>query len=241
MSSLSSCILGGNRCNEELELDHQIRTLKRTPDGALALGVEGGAMRNNGHRGSDGGSRRKRKPAVAPIDPNPPARTLSAYAADAATIIEESSVKWGRFLSGWIGFNRLYNLQRANSERQRLIMAVESGLTDLQATRILASLTEAISYLVSLAPGDLRRQAVHPEFRAGAAADLQVVTDGDIADRTRLAHLLAVVYRVRCNLVHGGKLPGRQRDDALIDYGDMIVRVTLRVLIENARTESPVA
>lgn len=42
-------------------------------------------------------------------------------------------------------------------------------------------------------------------------------------DPENLTEVLLCVYQMRCNLFHGGKLPGNPRDEALAEAGHAIV------------------
>jgi hypothetical protein len=91
----------------------------------------------------------------------------------------------------------------------------------------LDSLAPEIRFYATLPPGDMRLIGHPARFRARTTADLQVVVDASRSASERLAHLLAVVYQVRCNLFHGQKNPADFRSHQLIRAGHRVLSALL--------------
>lgn len=160
---------------------------------------------------------------------------ISPHAQRALAIIEDLGPSGQSFVRRWMGFNAFYNHFAANSERDRLMAAVTQGMSDEQAESVFASCQSAIEYLAASPPGDMRRDPLHADFRKRAVADMRAACDDQLSSRKRLAHLVATVYQVRCNLFHGRKDPRLKRDSELITAGDSIMRAVMDHLLVNAR------
>lgn len=68
-------------------------------------------------------------------------------------------------------------------------------------------------------------------FRTRAEDDMRIVMDASSLPSLRLAHLIAVVYQIRCNLFHGQKNPADFRRHKLIRSGDRILDGLLNALL----------
>lgn len=153
-------------------------------------------------------------------------------AARALAMMNHGQPEWDSFLRAWIGFNAVYNEHPDRTERDRVMAAVRAGFTDEEAGELLGENAGEITELLALPPGDMRLGPRHARFRQKSTADAAVVSDETAPGRERLAHLMAVVYLVRCNLVHGDKDPRAIRDRALVRASDVIVRrVVERLLV----------
>lgn len=139
------------------------------------------------------------------------------------------------FIGRWIGFNTIYRVHPGATERDRLMECVRGMLTGLDAGRILSELDPAIAYLGSRPPGNMRYRASDPEFRARTSKDMGVAQDASRPAVERLAHLIAVVYQIRCNLFHGQKGLASSRDRRLVRIGDEILGRVLEVAIGAAK------
>ncbi len=97
----------------------------------------------------------------------------------------------------WRAFNILYNQYRKKIERDRLIMAVQQGVTEDQATAILALVNREVEKLTELPPGNLWLDPSDPEFRRRTTDDMAIVNDVAQTSCDRLAHLMSTVYQVQ--------------------------------------------
>lgn len=157
---------------------------------------------------------------------------LATHAKEAIEIIRGIDDRTNAFIRHWIGYNALYNAF-PGSERERLMACIEAGITDEQAAFLLSSLNDELRFYASLPPGNMRLGATHPEFRRRATLDMRFAEDQTLHPTRRLAHLMAAVYQVRCNLFHGQKRPQDSRSQELISKGERIVRETIDVLVRN--------
>jgi hypothetical protein len=135
----------------------------------------------------------------------------------------------------WMGFSAFYNHFEGNAERERLMAVKTHSMSDEQAKRVLDDCRSAIEYLAAFPPGDMRRDSSHPAFYRRAKEDMRAVLDDRLSTRKQLAHLVAVVYQVRCNLFHGEKDPRNERDSKLIGASDTIMESVMDRLLLNAR------
>lgn len=162
---------------------------------------------------------------------------LAHCAERAAVILRGWNTLADRFVRNWAGFNAIYNAF-SGTERERLMAAIASGLTEEQAEGILSYAADDIDYFAHLPPGNVQRARTDPHFRKKTLADMRRVKDISLSATTRLSHLLSVVYQVRCNLLHGGKNAGDERGARLIGGGDHIVSLVLDKLMTNAGARS---
>lgn len=144
-------------------------------------------------------------------------------------------LEWGQFTSQWMALNALYNAVEGPSERKRVMNVVEKYLPQPAATRLLGELSAAIQNLAALPPGNVSFSERDKRFRLQSGADLALVRDDTQSATTRMAHLTAVVYQVRCNLLHGTKDPNVQRDRDLVAWSNQVLALLVPAL-EDAMT-----
>ena len=133
----------------------------------------------------------------------------------------------------WRAFNILYRRFSQGPERARLMAAVQQGITEVQASQILARVADEIAYLSALPPGNLDLPATDPDFRRRTTEDLAIVNDGTKPGGERLAHLMSTVYQVRCNVFHDYKNMDSPRSRKLVTISNRILRNVNPILIEN--------
>lgn len=149
--------------------------------------------------------------------------------ADAARRILHGLLGFPKLIPAWITFNALY--AETGPERADLMAFIESHVSDDDAIAILRARANDVKYYASLPPGNMRLGPQHSAYRARAAHDLSFVTNESVRPAIRLAHLLAAVYQVRCNLFHGRKDVQDPRSRALVDAGYRIVNDVLSVVL----------
>ncbi|EOB4260413.1 hypothetical protein ACGLQQ_004439, partial [Vibrio vulnificus] len=115
------------------------------------------------------------------------------------------------FSSCWIGFNNLYNNYPSNSERSSIRNFVDANVTEGDAEEIINLHDTEIEYFMSQAVINLRNSERDTQIDINAYNE----SDSFIA---KLKSILMIAYQVRCNLVHGGKSPSRERDVELCRY-----------------------
>lgn len=123
---------------------------------------------------------------------------------------------WKQFVVTWAGFNTLYNSVHGGSECWRAMQMIKLYVPYRTAERLLNQLSGPISYFAPEAPGNMQLGPSHPAFRQKTNAALRKVKNPRLNPIDRLAQLIAVVYQVRCNLLHGDKDPAEGRDCALV-------------------------
>lgn len=135
-----------------------------------------------------------------------------------------------RFIGRWIAFNAVFKEYFSGSERGSLMACIQNSIPNGVADAVLDSLQPEITFLANLPPGDMRFRG-DPRFRVRSTDDMRIVCDISRMPIERLAHLVAVVYQVRCNLFHGEKNPTHLRDHQLIGAGDRILGALLHALV----------
>lgn len=138
---------------------------------------------------------------------------------------------WNDFIHMWMAFNVIYDSVSGDTERKRLMTAIKRYVPEPAAVSILAECQSAVGFLSELPPGDLRKPPSSSGFRKRGARDLDIVNDSSRNASERLAHLMAVVYQVRCNLIHGGKNPDSLRDRRLVTASKEIALPTLATIL----------
>lgn len=147
--------------------------------------------------------------------------------------LREDDPLWSRFATRWMAFNTLYNYVTGATERDRVMQVILAYVETTTAAELLRVLDCQVTALASLPPGDSRLQPEDPKFRARSTADMQIMMDQTAPAPQRLARLLAVVYQVRCNLLHGTKDPEVRRDRDLVTWCLQILEVVLPELIQD--------
>jgi hypothetical protein len=139
---------------------------------------------------------------------------------------------WADFPRYWMAFNALYNAVR--EERDPEAAAVEKVIRLFfdrhSAEACLRRIhPRHIADLVTAPPGDDRLDPTDPKYRAKATVSVEILNSSD--DPTeRLAALMAIVYQVRCNLLHGSKDPEVIRDQDLVTTCTPILEVVVSKL-----------
>jgi hypothetical protein len=129
------------------------------------------------------------------------------------------STSFFRFLALWVAFNGLYSLKfpKARTETAQ----VRSFGNWHKAKR---AHTDALKQSRYRAAVDVLREKGVFNFLARKFEHL--------SDERDLGQVIALVYRVRCNLFHGRKVPSDLRDRRLVEAARVIVAELLARLIE---------
>jgi hypothetical protein len=135
------------------------------------------------------------------------------------------------FVQEWVSFNTCYNDISGPTERDRLMGAIRKYLPAAEAGVALQKLSDPIQYFSRLPPGDMRKGPHNPLFRSRSTDDLNIVNDPLADPVERLAHLMSVVYQIRCNLIHGDKDPDVARDRELVRESKRVIEEVLPRLI----------
>jgi hypothetical protein len=134
---------------------------------------------------------------------------------------------WDQYRRNWTAFNALYNVEAAAAEEDRVMACIRKYMAPNTANAVLRDRDNHVRTLTDLPPGDTRRDPSDPYFRQRAQAHANVVVDLAQPPQERLAHLVALLYQVRCSLLHGNKDPNSIRDRALVTASNAILAAVL--------------
>ena len=136
--------------------------------------------------------------------------------------------RWADFPRYWMAFNALYNAVRRNGEPEveAVIRVIRLFYDAPNAEACLTETNAHIEALIAVPPGDDRRRPTAPNYREKATYFVnQFRRSSDPVER--LAAIMAIVYQVRCNLVHGSKDPVVMRDQDLVSACTPILAVVV--------------
>lgn len=145
---------------------------------------------------------------------------------------ERDVSEWCSFLRLWSAFNCIYGEQTGRDELEKATQAVQRFLSEAVASRILERTRPNADALLTLPPGDMRKDAADPDFRKKTEAHTSKYGNPDLPARDSLAGLVGVIYQVRCNLLHGDKDPDEARDLGLVSHCVGISQVLVPALEE---------
>jgi hypothetical protein len=137
---------------------------------------------------------------------------------------------WTSFYRHWMAFNALYNVSLEDRERDQVKETVERYLDDQAAAAILDALVAANITPPDPPPGNTELDDSAPHFRRASRLALRDTRDARLTPRQRLAAMMALVYQVRCSLVHGNKNPQNRRDNQLVEWGLRVLERVVPVL-----------
>lgn len=138
-----------------------------------------------------------------------------------------SREEWHEFLKLWMAFNAIYNVrEKEHVEREQVRRSVDY-IEEHRAAELLDRLHDAARQLAEDPPGDMRYASDSPAFYAAVKQDVEALRDGGGSATQKMGALLALVYQVRCNLIHGNKDPGRERDLQLIQVSNTVLQAAL--------------
>ena len=145
--------------------------------------------------------------------------------AQLATRIRTRSPRdWPEFCSLWMAFNAIYQGEPDARERARLMASIRGNFTETSARRVLRASTASIKNILSIPPGNLLLNRWDPNFRAASLRYAAMYRNKSETAVGRLAAVAAVLYQVRCNLVHGSKDPSVPRDRMLVAESVAVLR-----------------
>ncbi|HHF2988654.1 TPA: hypothetical protein ACPJ0P_004683 [Vibrio alginolyticus] len=159
--------------------------------------------------------------------------TVSENAAQRALdIINNLGGVVSEFRDNWLAvqaYSTAY--ENGGDQRSTIIHAIESSLSEDVCQAILVKFETEIQYLHSSPVGDLRFENSHDRFYQNGNRDIQAVINTDNSSQVRLAHLVCVVYQIRCNLDHGHKELTTARSQKLFDIGNRIIQAVIEALV----------
>jgi hypothetical protein len=137
----------------------------------------------------------------------------------------DSSDVFFRFVAAWVGFNAFYTYHYSRRNKS-------GRINDGQLVKKCAEHADLITNHVWLIDNDSKYlNAVHILKEKGVW-DTQNREISYISSTRDLSEVLNCVYRVRCNLFHGGKIPTDVRDKTLVEAAHVITSRTVECIID---------
>lgn len=134
---------------------------------------------------------------------------------------------WKEFGSLWMAFNSIYGGEPDRKERSRVTSAIRRYTTDKAAWRVLRQCRASVDRILEIPPGNMLLDRYGPKFRAASRRFAAMYRNPKETPRGRLAAVGAVLYQVRCNLIHGSKDPSIERDRMLVRESLSILKALL--------------
>jgi hypothetical protein len=129
-----------------------------------------------------------------------------------------------------MAFNALYNAAAVRGERKCIRITIRRYMEAADAETLLAQLLPPNLALPDPPPGNTEWDDAAPEFRADSQRLCADVRNEQLASLDRLAAMMALVYQVRCSLLHGNKNPQNARDNELVTWGARVLELVVPAL-----------
>jgi hypothetical protein len=149
-------------------------------------------------------------------------------------ILVEAPDEWKQFSIHWMAFNALYGGEPDERERARVMSAIRRFISKQSAKVVLRDVDASMQRIVQLPPGDMRLARWDPLFRAVSQKYKRMYADNRGDPVSRLAAAGAILYQVRCNLIHGSKNPDDKRDRMLVAESLRVLSVLVPALAKGA-------
>ena|GEM_PF-1780487 len=138
--------------------------------------------------------------------------------------------EWQEFSNLWMAFNAIYGGEPDRKERSRVISSVRRNLNDRQALSVLRHVARSVDRLLEIPPGNMMIEYWDSSFRAASQRYAAMYRNRKETPVGRLAAVSAILYQVRCNLIHGDKDPQVERDRMLVAESLQILNILVRAL-----------
>jgi len=148
----------------------------------------------------------------------------------------KAPAEWLEFCINWMAFNAIYGGEPDNNERARVMSAIRSCFSKHKAKAVLKTADRSIQRVIQLPPGNLQLDIWDPQFRAASRKYKRIYTTRSEEPVSRLAAVAAILYQVRCNLIHGSKDPDNERDGMLVRESNRVLKVILTGIFDGAAT-----
>jgi len=135
--------------------------------------------------------------------------------------------KWNEFSTFWMAFNAIYGGEPDRKERSRVMASIRRNMNERRALRVLRAVTKSVDRILEVPPGNMMLNRWDPSFRAASTRYTAMYRNRDETSVGRLAAVAAVLYQIRCNLIHGAKDPQIQRDRMLVEESVLVLQVLL--------------
>src|SRR5690606_21567091 len=109
-----------------------------------------------------------------------------------------------------------YGGEPDGNERARVISCIRRTLKEHDAAIVLHSVTASIDKILEVPPGNLLLNRYDPNFRKASQRYTALYKNVNETAISRLAAVAAILYQIRCNLIHGSKDPQIERDRMLV-------------------------
>ena len=136
---------------------------------------------------------------------------------------------WHEFSNLWMAFNAIYGGEPDRKERSRVLASIRRNVSDRKALGVLRQVTQAVDRLLAVPPGNMMMERCDPNFRSASQRYAAMYRNKKESSVSRLAAVAAVLYQVRCNLIHGSKDPEVERDRMLVSESRTILAVLVPV------------
>ncbi len=123
------------------------------------------------------------------------------------------------FQDFWIGFNNLYNNSSSSKESEKIKTWIEDNVSEGESQQILQDYVLDVDYLL-LEP--VINMANGKEITSNRTS-----FESAVDSKMKLKELFMIIYKVRCNLLHGQKTPSRERDVKLCQSASPFVKCML--------------
>lgn len=132
-----------------------------------------------------------------------------------------------RFLALWVAFNGLYSLKFPDARSEIAQVRSFGNWSKAKEAHLDALSREQSEYRGAL--GVLGERGIF-NFLTNKVERLE--------DEKDLGQVIALVYRVRCNLFHGRKVPSNLRDRRVVEAARVIVAELMSRLVETAPAQA---
>lgn len=145
--------------------------------------------------------------------------------------------EWSEFGTLWTAFNAIYGGEPDQRERSRVMACLRRHFTNGTATQVLRAVRRSVDQILALPPGNLLIDRYDPNFRAASRRYAAMYRNPRETPISRVAAVGAVLYQIRCNLIHGDKDPQAARDRMLVQESLAVLQVLVPAL--EARINAP--
>lgn len=127
-----------------------------------------------------------------------------------------------RFVALWVAFNALYASQNTGD------------VGDWDQVRAFAGEPEVVDRHRQLLRGSEKYKRAVLALKERGVFDVSTRRHRTIQNEQNLSQVMSCLYQVRCNLFHGGKLPGNPRDEKLVQASYDLASLLLEPFLSSA-------
>jgi len=160
--------------------------------------------------------------------------TKQIAAQRALDTIEHLGGKAADFRNKWLTIQAFSAEFERRNQRKTLLNTVNTCLSEVDASKLLDSYSEDITYLRNNPVGNLALETTHDNFYQNAQKDIDEVFNAENCAVKSVGFLLCVIYQVRCNVEHGKKQLGTERSQKLFGISNKILDSIVELLLKQA-------